>query len=251
MFRRLILIAMVATGALTLAVPGAEAQTVDEVIERHIEARGGLKAWQAIESIRMTGTMSLGDAVSGPLSVEFKRPGRMRIEFSVEGAPAIQAFDGETAWAVVPFAGAMPRKLAKEQMAEIVEQADFEGPLIGYQAKGHEVELLGRGEVDGKEVFEIRVKRKGGDSVVLSLDTKDYLEVRQTVSEVIQGNPVEIIVEVGDYREVEGVLFPFKISQKISVAPAPQIITMSKIEVGVEISNDRFSFPDPAASGDQ
>ncbi|MCH9647534.1 MAG: hypothetical protein K0U98_04800 [Deltaproteobacteria bacterium] len=251
MFRRTILIAMVVTGVVATIVPRVGAQTVEEVIERNVEARGGPEAWKAIETIRMTGTMSLGDAVSGPLAVEFKRPDRMRIEFSVEGAPAIQAYDGETAWAVVPFAGAGPRKLAPEQMAEIVEQADFEGPLIGYQAKGHEVELLGRAKVDGKEVFEILVKRKGGASVVLSLDASSYLEIRQTVSEVVQGNEVEVIVDVSDYREVAGVLFPFQISQTISVAPAPQIIRLSKVEVGVEISDDRFSFPQPSASVDQ
>ncbi len=222
----------------------APAQTLEEVIERNIEARGGLEAWQAIETVYMTGEMELGMGAQGPITVEFKRPNKMRFEFTMEDTAAIQAFDGKTAWVVFPFGDGRPQKLTEEQAAEIVDQADFEGPLIRYREKGHKVELLGRGKVGDVEVFELELTHKNGNLLHLFLSTETYLEIRQSLHREIQGKEVEIVVDVSDYRRVGGVLIPFRISQGVSIAPASQVITLRTVEVGIDLPERRFLFPE-------
>ena len=77
---------VVLTAALAALAPAAGAQTVDEVIARSVEARGGLARIRAIQSVRMTGRMSMGE-MDMPMSVELKRPSRFRAEMTPAGPP--------------------------------------------------------------------------------------------------------------------------------------------------------------------
>ena len=101
-----------------LAAVHASAQTVDEIIQQNLDAKGGEEAWLAIKSAKITGTMRMGGGAAGamemPFTVEFKKPHKIRLEFTMQGMTAIQAFDGETGWAILPFLG----KTEPEEMAE-------------------------------------------------------------------------------------------------------------------------------------
>ena len=60
----------------------AAAQTVDELIAKSLEARGGLDKLKAVHSIRMTGRMSVG-ADDLAMVVEMKRPASFRADITV------------------------------------------------------------------------------------------------------------------------------------------------------------------------
>jgi len=81
--------------AAVLAVPAA-AQTVDEVIAKSFEARGGLGKLKAVQSIRMTAKMTMGP-MELPMVIEAKRPASLRIDVTIQGTVAVQAYDGTTA----------------------------------------------------------------------------------------------------------------------------------------------------------
>ena len=218
--------------------------TIDEIIANNVEARGGLEAWRAVNTVRMKGTMELGNGATAPLTLEFKRPSKVRVEFEVEGRKGSQAYDGETAWAVVSFAEQEPIRLSPEQSQDLVQQADFEGPLIGYREKGNAVRLAGTAEVDGRKVYEVEVERSGGETTIHQIDAETFLEVGHAIQRSFQGQEIEISVRLGDYRKVGKLLIPFRVEQAVSIAPAPQVIQLESVEVDVDLPDERFAFPE-------
>src|ERR1043165_6811640 len=110
----------------------ASAQTVDEIINKSIEARGGLQKIKAIKSLRLTGKLTVtGPGIELPVTIQQKRPGTFRMDATFQGQAVIQAYDGTTGWQVNPFQGiSEPDKLAGDDLKDAQEQADMDGPLV-------------------------------------------------------------------------------------------------------------------------
>ena len=62
---------------IALAAPAA-AQGVDEIIAKHVDAMGGMEKIKSVKSVRMTGTMGLGQGIEAPIVLEIKRPNALR-----------------------------------------------------------------------------------------------------------------------------------------------------------------------------
>ena len=221
----------------------AAAQTADELIAKNIEARGGLAKIQAIQSMRLTGTLSVGGATM-PSLLEVKRPDKTRWEFTVNGQTAVQAYDGTTAWAVVPFAGKTePEPLSAEDSKDMELQADMDGPLVNYRAKGNRVELMGVEKIADHDAWRLKVTLRNGDVRDVYLDLKTHLQIVTVAHRVVQGRPAEIESELGDYREVGGVLLPHSFETKAQGVSQKQSVRFDKIELNVPIDDSRFRMP--------
>jgi hypothetical protein len=228
---------------LAAAGPGAMAQTADELIEKNIEARGGLEKIQAIQSMRLTGTLSVGDAAM-PSLLEVKRPNKTRLEFTVNGQTAVQAYDGTTAWAVVPFAGrAEPERMSAEDSRDMELQADMDGPLVNYRAKGHRVELMGLEKIADHDAWRLKVTLRNGDARDVFLDLNTHLQIVTVAHRIVQGKLAEIESKLGDYREVGGVLLPYSFETTARGVPQKQSVRFDKIELNVPIEDSRFRMP--------
>jgi outer membrane lipoprotein-sorting protein len=221
----------------------AVAQTVDEVIAKSFAARGGLDKLKAVRSMRMTGRMSVGaDDLS--MVVEMKRPNEIRVDTSGRGRTAVQAYDGKTAWGIAPTGAGRPEVLPTEMAKAIAEQADIDGPLVDYAAKGNRVELVGKeGKVDGRSAFKLKVTRKDGTVAYYFLDTRSYLPIRVEATRTVRGAPVEAQGTMGDYREAGGFLWPHRLENGASGMPDKQVITIDKIEINPSIDDGRFRMP--------
>jgi outer membrane lipoprotein-sorting protein len=221
----------------------ASAQTADELIAKNIEARGGLEKIQAIQSMRLTGTLSVGDAAM-PSLLEVKRPNKTRWEFTVNGQTAVQAYDGTTAWAAVPFAGrAEPERMSAEDSKDMELQADMDGPLVNYRAKGHRVELMGLEKIADHDAWRLKVTLRNGDVRDVFLDLKTHLQIVTVAHRIVQGKPAEIESKVGDYREVGDILLPYSFETTARGIPQKQSVRFDKIELNVPIEDSRFRMP--------
>jgi len=226
----------------------AAAATVEEVVAKNLRARGGEEAIQAVESVRMSGTMRMGGAAAGavevPFTAEFKRPARIRMEFSMQGMTAIQAYDGTVGWSVMPFLGKTePEEMPEDQLKDIKVQADFDGLLVNYKKKGHAIELVGEEDVDGTSAFKLKVTKANGDVVNLYLDQEHCIEFRSDTKRMVQGNEIEIVTHYKDYKKIDGLLFAHLMEMSFQGNPAGQVITLNTIELGVDLADDRFTMP--------
>ena len=190
----------------------APAQTVDDVVRRYLEARGGAAKLRAVESLRFTGTMEMPD-VSGAFVLELARPNRMRTEFVVQGQTGVRAFDGQHAWSRLPLPGEPPRPMSPEEAADARAQADVDlSPLVDSTAKGFTVELVGRDRLPGGEIWKLIVRgRDGPAALALPRRAQPPRGPDGRLAHWSTGQPVDFVTEVSDYRPVGGLMFPHRI----------------------------------------
>lgn len=242
-------LALLALAAALAAPARAQELTLDEVLKRHYEAQGGLEKMKAVETVKVTGRMLMG-GMEAPFVRLAKRPNRVRMEFTVQGMTGVQAYDGETAWMHMPFTGRTEPEIMPADLArQMAEDADIDGSLVDYKEKGHQVELVGKEEVEGSPAYKLKVTLKSGDVTYYYLDAEYFLAVKTAAKRTIQGSEFEAETSLGDYREVGGLMMPYSIRIK-GQGPAEQAIIVDSIELNVPLDDAQFQMPKPSPPGD-
>jgi photosystem II stability/assembly factor-like uncharacterized protein len=219
----------------------------DELIARHIAARGGLDKLRALKSVRLTGTARFSEydfELEASYGLAQKRPESIRVEISMQGLTGVDAYDGKEVWTTEPWAGRRdPFRQSADESKELIHLADLDGPLVDWKSKGHTVEYLGLEEIDGAGAHKLRVKLKDGDLEYHYLDQDSLLAIRIVYERRVRG--VERIIEsdVGDYEQVAGVWMPFSIDSGKKGAPRTFHITIDRAEPNVELDDAAFRFP--------
>jgi len=241
--RKRTLITLAAALLASLSAFGADL-TVDEILAKNFEAKGGVEKLKALQSVRFTGKMSLGGGMEAPFTMTKKRPEMMRLDFTIQGMTASQAYDGSTGWALMPFLGKKEAEpMSGDMLKDAKEQADFDGPTWDYKAKGNTVELLGKADIEGTPAYKLRVVTKDGNDMLLYLDAETFLEVKAEAKRKVQGQDVEGETSFGNYQEFNGLLFPMSMEMKQKGAPGGQVITIEKVELNPALENDSFKMP--------
>jgi outer membrane lipoprotein-sorting protein len=192
----------------------------------------------------MAGKMTLGPGMDAPIVLELKRPKSMRIDISIQGMSIVQAYDGSVGWMLNPMSGrSTAEPLPSEMMKSVEEQADMDGPLMDYKAKGHTAELLGKETADGTECYKVKLTEKDGDVTVFFIDTETFLGIKQEATRTIRGTAVETETIVGNWKDVGGVMYPHSIDAGQKGSPQRQKLTIEKIEVNVPVDDARFKMP--------
>src|SRR5438876_8681255 len=126
-------------------VQAQKAPSVDELVAKNIEAKGGTDALRALQCLRLSGKLLVNQGQVELRYVETKkRPGEIRTEATLQGMTAIQGFDGKEGWRVSPFQGRKdPEKMSADDCKGLIEDAEIDGPLVEWKAKGNTVEYLG------------------------------------------------------------------------------------------------------------
>jgi hypothetical protein len=238
-----LLVGLVAA-ALVAAEP-TSAPTVDELVARNVEARGGRERLRSVETVRMTGRLSPGaPGLEAPIRLELKRPDWIRMEIDFQGMTAVQAYDGKKGWQIAPFRGVMtPEEMSREETDQAVEQADIDGPLVDYRAKGHTLELVGKDRAGESDAWKLKLTLKNGTVRDVYLDAQSFLEVQTVSKRTIRGITVEVESRLEDYREVGGLLFPHAIRSGARGRPERQSLTVEKIELNPALAEARFHMP--------
>jgi hypothetical protein len=220
------------------------AQTVDDIVARHLAARGGAARIEAVESLRMTGKARGPEGREALVVREIKRPARIRTEFTFQGLTGVYACDGERGWQVSPLDGEMePRPIPPESAQLALEQADIGGPLLGWKEKGHAVELIGRVAQGGREAWKLKLTPKGGSARHLYLDAQSYLLVRTESPRKLAGRMVEAETTFADYREVGGLQLAHSIEIGIKGRPRRISVVVEKVEIDPALDDARFRMP--------
>jgi hypothetical protein len=223
--------------------------TVDALVARNIEAKGGMDALRAVQSLRLKGKMLVNQG-----QIEFgytqtkKRPGQIRTEATLQGMTLVQAYDGTEGWKISPFGGRKdPEKMSIDDAKSLVEDAEIDGPLVDWEAKGSTVEYLGPEDVEGTLAHKLKVVRRNGDVSYVYLDPDHFLEIRILTQRIEQGAQVEVETDLGDYEKVAGVFFPFSIDAGPKGSSDKQKIILEKAEANIPVDAAEFKFPASAS----
>jgi len=223
----------------------AKAQTVDEIIAKNAQARGGLDKLHAIKTLRMTARIS-EDEFRATYIQENKREDKVREETLFQGMTRIEAYDGHTAWKINPFGGRKdPELISAEESKTLINNADVEGPLADYKQKGHKAELIGRDPVEGTDCYKIKLTLRDGDVRYYYLDADSFLEIKYESQVRVRGSIRYTETMLGDYEQVDGVYFPFAIQRSEIGSEERTTFTVEKIDVNVPLGDSLFSLPSP------
>lgn len=227
-----------------VAITGAHALTVDELLAKNVDARGGADKVAAIKTLKSEGKMLFGGQFELALVQYQKAPDLVRNEASIQGLTAVQAWDGKEAWQISPFQGRKdPEKMSAEDAKALSDDAPIAGALIGARERGAKVEYLGTEDVDGTEAHKLKVTLKNGDIEYVYLDPDHFLEIRTVTQRSVRGTLVESVTDFGDYEEVAGVFFPFSSSTESKADGGRTQTTIEHAEANVAIDDSQFAFP--------
>jgi hypothetical protein len=233
----------------TLITPTIFAQenqpTVDQLVSKNIEAKGGADALHALQSLRLSGKMLVkqGQIQFAYLQTK-KRPGKVRTEGTLQGMTQIEAYDGKEGWKISPFQGRKdPERLSADDLKPLQEDAEIDGPLVDWKAKGSTVDYLGTEEVDGTLAHKLKVVRKNGDVSFVYLDPDHFLEIRILTQRMRHGAYEETETDLGDYEKTAGVFVSTSIDSGRKGDPDKKKIIIDKVEANVSVDDAIFHFP--------
>jgi photosystem II stability/assembly factor-like uncharacterized protein len=224
----------------------ARADTLDDILAKNLAARGGDKL-RAIKSLRLTGKIVLGGD-GGSVEAEWgavqARPGKVRSETTVQGLTQVSAYDGREGWSMSPFGGRIdPEKASQDDAKGMAQEAELDGPLVDYKAKGHRVEYLGTEDVDGTDAWKLRVTRKDGDIEYVFLDPDSALEIRTMTVHKVRGTEEISEIDFGSYHQVAGAWFPFAMDGGPHNGPRTMHVAIERMEANVATDEALFRFP--------
>ena len=201
---------------------------------------------QAVKMLRRIGKFTGGGGFEAAVLEENKRPNMVRKEFSLQGLTGINAYDGKTGWKIEPWQGKKDAEaLSEDEMKQIVEDADFDEPLVHYQQKGNKVEFVGMEQVEGTDTYKLKVTLASGDVRYYYMDTDYYVPIKIEMKRMIRGAEQEFETSLGDYKEVAGWYLPYSVETRRKGSEDVQKITFEKIEANVPIDDGRFAKPEP------
>ncbi len=197
------------TGAVFIAV-AAHGQLGHDIALKHATRAGDRLA--ALTALRAEGRMFINDEVV-PITVLAQRPNRLRVESFTGQRRVVQGYDGKNPpWVTDTGANAgAPQDMGEAEARDFVANANFDGPLVGYAAKGYTVDYAGEGPVDGRVAFKLLVMNKSSDIFFLWVDAQTYEVVRRTVFREFNEKHVAVDTFFKDFRAVGGVLQPYRI----------------------------------------
>ena len=219
--------------------------TVDELVSKNIEAKGGADALHALQSLRLSGKLLVSEGQIELAYLQTKeRPGELRTEATLQGMTQVEAYDGKEGWKISPFQGRKdPEKMSADDLKPLMEDAEIDGPLVDCKAKGSTVDYLGTEEVDGTLAHKLKVVRKNGDVSFVYLDPDHFLEIRVLTGRVKHGAYEEVETDLGDYEKIAGVFVPTSIESGRKGDPDKQKILIDKVEANVPVDEATFHFP--------
>ena len=220
----------------------APTPSADELVAKNLAARGGEDTLKALASARLVGNLSV-QGMEMPLTIVTKRPNKMKQEMTMQGHKIIQAFDGETVWAVNPMMGSAAPRVVEGPAADVVKnQSLFDGPLVGYKDRGDTLEVVGPADIEGAKVWKLKLTRKDGKSMHIFLDAETGLEKQWTAAMDQNGLTMEIETTMGDYQATDGILVARSI-RTLMGGQQMASVKFTTVEFNVPIEDSEFVMP--------
>jgi hypothetical protein len=220
--------------AAALAVAPAAAMTVDEVIAKNIEARGGADNWSKVESIALSGEFT-AFSKTAPFKMQRTSEDEYYFDHILDNKRVVIGYDGEVAWWEHTWMMPGAQTITGLDLGVLMQEIDFPSPLFDYREKGYQVKLVGEPSIA------IELTRPDETVETWHLDPDTYLEIGRISPGSDFGTPMEQRTFYDDYREVDGVVIPFL--QEWQWYTRDRIMYVEEARINDGIDEDLFRMP--------
>jgi hypothetical protein len=227
------------------------AQTVDDIVARNIEAKGGAATLRATTSVRTSarGTMQ-GQSVTSVTST--KRPFYFRNEITIKadgsgraGMPGtqrmVQGYDGDNLW--MAFGDRPAQVIPPGPQAESLKNSSqIDSPLLDYRQKGTTIELGAPATDAGRKLHHLIVTPKGAPAMHYYIDAATNLEAKMVIDVEGGGQSMKMEMRFSDFKTVDGRTVPFSVAQFVDGNEVVRL-RFDKIEFDVPLDDSIFRMP--------
>jgi hypothetical protein len=221
--------------------------TATQIVEKNVAARGGLQAWRGVKTLSMSGKLDAGgkQKVQLPFVLEMERSRKTRLELQFNGQTAVQVYDGANGWKLRPFLNRRDvEPYTQDELKAASMQADIDGPLVDYAAKGSKVELEGVQQIDGRDAFNLKLTLKTGQVQHIWVDAQNFLDVKiEGTPRRLDGRFHPVATYLRDYRSVNGLMIPYVNETAVEGVKQTEKIIVDKVIVNPKLEDSRFSRP--------
>lgn len=215
-----------------------QAQELEEIITKHIEARGGAQNWDKVENMKITGHFTAFSVEEDWMAIKTNK-GQYYSELYLGKHAVIEAFDGEHGWTIDPWHEiSFPRLLTKDEDNIFQQKSSMMTPFLNYKEKGLVAELIGKQELEGIEVFAIKLTRPNGKFETWYLDAKTFLEYRRDSYWVDFTYPTAAETYFEDFREINGLIIPYY--EEKTFSQRNRVLLIEEIQFNIEIDEELF-----------
>jgi outer membrane lipoprotein-sorting protein len=226
--------------------------TAAQIVEKTVAARGGLEAWQKIETMAWVGHVESASSPARklPFLLELKRPNKTRFEISAMNQKSVRIYDGKDGWKVKPSANGRltVENYSADDLKYAREAQIIDGPIMDYANKGIALTLEGEDEVEGRKTYRLMVKHAAGMNLRVWVDKESFLELKfDRANRNAAGVPGVVPVTLRNYQNFEGLQMPTTIETGPAVARAQAVATdkmvIEKIALNPPLEDDLFAKP--------
>lgn len=205
--------------------------TAADVVENYLNAIGGREKLAAVKDMKL----KAGSTVQGmqmQMNITQKAPNKMHMAVNMSGMTLNEAkFDGEKGYQA-QMGQSMP--VGEAELNALRDQATM-FPETNYTKDGYKLELKGAEPIEGSQAYRVDVTTPDGKTKTEYYDTKTGFKIRE-----IQKSPEGVVTnDWADYREVEGLKFPFKMTIT-GMAPFPIVFDVEAVELNKGVDDALF-----------
>lgn len=188
------------------------ANTVDDIINKYIEALGGKDKLNAIRSVYMEGTRKVM-GIEMPVTITKVQGKLFRTDYKLEGTKGYIIITPIEGWSLIPTQSPFVQSTSSDRLTKMQPLLDIAGPLVNYAAKGNKAEWLGKETINENEAYKIKLTIRTGDETYYYIDTETNLVIQTRQIGIENGNNTqEVITDYSDYKLFDGIMFPQTIS---------------------------------------
>lgn len=226
---------------LGITIPSLAIENMEDVIAKHIKAKGGLANWSKIKSMKITGNYT-GFSITDTFTLTKAKPNKILFDHKLNSRDMLIGFDGKEAWW---FNGWMEMpvttKVEGNDYKVLIQDAEFATPFFSYKDQNLKLSFNGEGDFDGSPSLVFEVVRNEDHKEIWHLDPDTYLEMARISPGSEFGRPITQTTIYDDFRNVQGVQIPFYTETEFHTRH--RVMEIEKIEINTAISSDVFKWP--------
>ncbi len=241
-------LAVLLMSLLLMSLPGlllaADLPAAETIIDKFIDASGGLKAWEGHTTMKATGTLTMpAMGISGKLESWRQAPNMSRTLITSDAFGTIdEGFDGTVSWESSMMSGSKVKDGAELALAKRMSEFN---PWAVWKDYYQSATTLGLVTVEEVECYEVEMVPNEGEGEpeqgFFAVDSG--LLVKTSMVMVNDMGRITVDSFISDYRDVEGILTPF-LARQVLMGMQEMIITFETQEFDVEIPEGTFVMPD-------
>jgi hypothetical protein len=230
----------VVLGLALIAPTAARADAVQDLVDKYIQATGGVKAHKAVKSRTQKGTMMLVDMGMSASIESYIAPPNFLNVVNVEGFGEVRSgISGDTTWQMNPMQG---DSILEGGAAKGLQRQASLSPWLEWKKWYTGGEVLGDADWEGEAATKVSFSKEEGEPDVVYFSKESGLIIGQeTVGQ--DGSPAS--QTLSDYQDVDGVKLPHKITTSGMMNIE---IEFTETKQNVEIPAETFELPETIAA---